>query len=678
METSLQQIEELADSSTEDRAFYMVGAGLSIDSEVNFQDRFFQRLLAMLLGLLDTLGDPDVERKVVRRLREKPGFDLKAYRALKLQKRRDWINRDMVPCTYEFNTLFCELFGQLLATFSTRGRRPVSRPAKLGKKWLAAREPDLPNIQNWLFGDSSRKIAGASWFDYGKILFLETMGFGDSEIMGGIPQKTSRKDLLASYRISLPGAGAAFYGSRILPRHEVIARLAREGCIPDVGTTNFDLLLEGGFRLAGFDLQSAGDGRHLAALSTLHRSSCAADNAGSGKPGAVALFKVHGCVDGFRLRMEAVEGCQPNSKTTRIRELCDYLNQMVYTYRPLQHWRDEPWAQDNLRSLFRRRQTVFLCYGGLDTVIHSTFREVSEETRNTSRAWVVDPSPESFWTRQMLDAFESESCLNSHRRALDFSYFNSDPQKKRLPDIDHLLMIKNHLIVRHIQRQHLDDYLGDLWTRQGQIGRHPLKIERAFDRMCDRELKVLKALLQAASTNPKHWERLNRLLGWTWHWHPALIREHKFALLQQQHTSLNWSEYQVGRSHVYVGMKENPLWTAWGVVLEMAVRKLVSPRHPRRLGSIRFESLHEEALPTLLYRTKSKSWCGLRLHQSGALSNRRANLVHTRVPVKSLKLWECDGWSVIDPTQRCSLSQDLWKWAAGTTNPAATPYNLPN
>ena len=73
----------------------------------------------------------------------------------------------------------------------------------------------------------------------GKALFLDTMGFGQSMVMGGDPDNRDINVVIDSYQRLL------------LPRHHLLARLAREGLCPTLITTNFDLLLEGAYRLAG-------------------------------------------------------------------------------------------------------------------------------------------------------------------------------------------------------------------------------------------------------------------------------------------------------------------------------------------------------------------------------------------------------------------------------------------
>ena len=79
----------------------------------------------------------------------------------------------------------------------------------------------------------------------GKALFLETMGFADRAVMAG--------NFLAA-----PEYVSGAYVGRLRPRHFALAWMAHEGLLPVVVTTNYDLLLEGAFRLAGMRTADGG------------------------------------------------------------------------------------------------------------------------------------------------------------------------------------------------------------------------------------------------------------------------------------------------------------------------------------------------------------------------------------------------------------------------------------
>ena len=58
---------------------------------------------------------------------------------------------------------------------------------------------------------------------------------------------------------------------------------------------------------------------------------------------------------------------------------------MVFTYREIQHWWEDSWSWDFLRTLLRTQTIVFCGYSGADPVLHDTFRTVYEEMAATKK-----------------------------------------------------------------------------------------------------------------------------------------------------------------------------------------------------------------------------------------------------------------------------------------------------
>ena len=106
------------------------------------------------------------------------------------------------------------------------------------------------------------------------------------------------------------------YSGLVRDRHRVLARLAREGLCPLLITTNYDLLLEGAFRLTGFHVPSfprLGENdeevaveddtaRPPATFDRLYRVGAPTDffNRGAAYRSAL-LVKIHGCANRYRL-----------------------------------------------------------------------------------------------------------------------------------------------------------------------------------------------------------------------------------------------------------------------------------------------------------------------------------------------------------------------------------------
>ena len=211
----------------------------------------------------------------------------------------------------------------------------------------------------------------------GKALFLDIMGFASEAVMAGTPTQPDIETVVRSY------------GGRLRPRHHALARLAREGLAPAMVTTNYDLLLEGAYRLAGFVDRESGGNPEDELRSGIPRFSCiaAADqffSRGEGHRTAL-LLKIHGSAGVYReVRRRRIDAIKASIATGRRRRSGDdpwagYLTAMVFTYREIQTWRTDAWSRDLIRTLLRTHTLALCGYSGADPIMHSTFREVYEE-----------------------------------------------------------------------------------------------------------------------------------------------------------------------------------------------------------------------------------------------------------------------------------------------------------
>src|SRR5262249_48324779 len=126
----------------------------------------------------------------------------------------------------------------------------------------------------------------------GKALFLDSMGFANTKIMAGTPLEQDLELLAKSY------------DGRIRPRHHALARLAREGLAAALVTTNYDLLLEGAYRLAGFverELADDPDGSPSDRLPRFSTIAGADQFFAQGRGYRTSLLlKIHGCAQQYR------------------------------------------------------------------------------------------------------------------------------------------------------------------------------------------------------------------------------------------------------------------------------------------------------------------------------------------------------------------------------------------
>ena len=256
-------LDRLAQQVIHGQAVFFVGAGFSIDSEGNTANRMLTRLVLRLSAihweLTKALNELDEgSRKKIKDLGEDfeksfpfPKIDRKKWRGKSVRKAAAaFFNKRLVQRLaeqyYEANDWFVSAFQRTLVILS-EAKTKSARTALITR--ISKRENRLLRI--WPTGDEvafhpiCSKLVDAAEVEpdraercAGKALFLDTMGFNDCpEIMGGLPM---HKDLQV-VRDS--------YAGKLLPRHRVLARFAREGWCPLTMTTNFDRLLEGAFRL---------------------------------------------------------------------------------------------------------------------------------------------------------------------------------------------------------------------------------------------------------------------------------------------------------------------------------------------------------------------------------------------------------------------------------------------
>ncbi|MDA0810031.1 MAG: SIR2 family protein [Planctomycetota bacterium] len=452
--SAMESIENLVDRIGKGEVVFFVGAGFSLDSEGNSATRLMTRLLwrlqAMSVVLESTIekllsddeqsdhqktgtetADLAARRALIESLLRsmKRTFKLKfnfAFAAEDPRRHEFWwpFNdiRKVAEKYYESNDWFCATFEKLLeigySVCQIAGADVVERSAKLEsmiseiafvERRIRKRQrlPDgkedphgeleivdsvpLCRVVPCLFAWASSRSTDRSR-DAGKALFLDTMGFADEAIMGGNFRQKDLRSVEDSFR------------QRLFPRHHVLARLAREGLCPVVLTTNYDLLLEGAWRMSGFELEADRDRSSQrspfhtmmppAPLREMAVVSSPVEFVECGKANRTSLVvKVHGCVGNYRrssyeLRTQQSQRASlffdddANEMTRRLRSVAEWeanLQSMVFTYREIQNWREDSWARDFLATTQRTRSVAFVGYSLQDPVIHDAFRTVYEE-----------------------------------------------------------------------------------------------------------------------------------------------------------------------------------------------------------------------------------------------------------------------------------------------------------
>lgn len=549
---------------------FFIGSGFSIDSENNTSRRLITRLLIRLLALSSVLDRPAVVKdlRVTFALNDEPD-DENLFRFT-----REEVDK-LATRYYETNDWFCVAFGTLLRDVTARARQAISRSEEKIRRAAGARDPklreDVPldpmdrRLAKWARTGDSRAA--------GKALFLDTMGFCCERIMAGAPEEHDPKAVLESY------------GGRLLPRHHIIARLAREGFCSTTITANFDLLLEGAFRLAGFPMRFP-DGRTTEPLSPPTYIGDFARIAspteffalGTGHRSAI-LVKMHGCAQRYKQLRDDDDA------------LAAYLPSMVFTYREIQNWRQDSWAADYLRTLMRTRTVVFCGYSLQDPVIHDTFRTVYEDMARVSGGGAAkqkeEDAPAFFLApgEQEQREFHGMEVLHAATRAFGTKpeHFNRHPNyvrfhfrgDGRFPHVDEQLQWLEHEVFRLRQQQCLEAFLRRGVT--GMFGKAPpdadLKaVIDAFAAQVVRERERAARQWTETAGRREH----DAVCGWTSRFHAGLLRE--FATVEMVQSAR-------GPSRKMSLMRQLPWyypttaaggWVAWAVVVELALRNMVA------------------------------------------------------------------------------------------------------
>lgn len=601
------------------KVVFFVGAGFSLDSEKNSSHRLIARLVARFLSLCWLLRQPD-------RIRLRPG----------------------APRTPEAVAgIAAELVERFQGTFELDGRS--ERPAELAT-WdnvdRLARQ--YYNINDWmtsalteivthladlapgvdvaeaigpleahllrLMGDDPRLIGAMELAHLrklppehrGKALFLETLGFDNGAAMGGSPEHGDLDTVERSYR------------GLMRPRYRVLGRLAREGLSPILITTNYDLLVEGGYRLEGFALegQERAEGLRYLPDSDFQRYSriAAAEDffERGGEQRLAQIVKIHGCALRYRnARRETIEAAERALAQKRRRSDDDpeaidpdspwvaALNKIVFTYREIQNWRTDSWAQDLLRTHIRARTVVFCGYSGMDPVIHDTFRTVYEEMAGQRRAEPADAKGDAptrgatapaFYlgvgAKKEFHGFEllraASLAVGVHTPSLT-DHANQVPfvlpkHPYAFPTIDDLFLWTYHRTVRRLQHAAIHAHLRSLLTRL--LGHPPLDaeldtFEERFAALTVEESRV--ASTWQASDGPDGGSDVrrafNQVVSWSDRFHANLLREHALAGAHQRHRGPGLDTAAIRELPWYCPASDHPDWSAWSAVLEVALRR---------------------------------------------------------------------------------------------------------
>ncbi len=593
---------------------FFIGAGFSLDSEGNSAGCLIRRLLARFLAMAEGLktesSTADEAKCLLASLCRMFSLKGEATQPDSLANHQNVTL--LVREYYHINDWICSAFSILLDQLSRLPKKTrtmllknvhdreqgLLQELEEDSQWFEARGVPLQPIR---FDDL--ESLGERY--RGKALFLDTMGFADLRVMAGRPGLRRLEDVMKSY------------GNRLFARHAVLAQFAREGLCDTILTTNYDLLIEGAYRLAGLvptELSTSGGPEAKPLLPTDYESFSRIASAeeffrqGVGFRSAL-IVKIHGCVERYRMSREL------QAEDSRRRDWQNYLPAMVFTFREIQNWREDSWSRDYLCTLLRTRTLVFAGYSGMDPVLHDTFRTVYEEmaryqARKRTAPGSSDPDvgavatsslrmpPQAraflfgFADRQEFHCMEilraastaagaRRASLTAHPNYLPFQRRSADGPEP-FPTLDDLMLWLAHLVFRRRQWQTLKSALRRILVLLlGHPGAEAdiLDVERRFRQLWREELRVAHRWAKdtPAEGGAEDTRGLfERVVGWTTRFQTSFLRELALAEAVVRYQGPGFDIEALRRRPWYHPANDHPDWTAWGAVLELATRRLIS------------------------------------------------------------------------------------------------------
>lgn len=150
----------------------------------------------------------------------------------------------------------------------------------------------------------------------------------------------------------------------LLPAHRYIAFLAREGCIEEIITSNYDTCLSRAFRQSFENTYSDATVAEIADLDAYRAHAGRRCHEGNGP--MLKIYHINGCA-ACLLKDEEPEYREEQSKT------------ILLTEAQLQDWRQRHWSREMLRDRLRTRSILFSGFGSPEPQVRHTVMQVIEE-----------------------------------------------------------------------------------------------------------------------------------------------------------------------------------------------------------------------------------------------------------------------------------------------------------
>lgn len=569
-------INDLVKQLLNQRAVFFVGAGFSLQDENVSTDKIMASLLCRFLAMTDPglLGDNSPHeglRQACDQLfglwlcgEEGNGAAIKA----KLNKNPVWLSSGVIKKLaakyYQVNEWMVQCFGELYRFYHSREQASRGRFDDIHQKERKIRtlfaelhpasqggtKPEAAMVEHSPLDVEFLSRVNAEVV--GKVIFIETVGLGNRQTMQSYQDADAKP---------------------VSQRYHVFGKLAKEGLSPIVIATNYDLLIERGYQAVGLEMT---DGCSSSQEGCSHLPKCVlpirqpSDFFMQGSLNPAHILKVHGCAQQYRTVKKALGDAKPAELATTQKQFEDYLASIIYTYREIQHWRDDGWSRDYLQTLLRTKSFVFCGYSAADPVMHVTIRHIYEEMARKEVGQSSDAfvSP-AFSTRGDALEFDSLEILNAaskaigtkgrpdgHRAYLPFDYGN-----KTFPGCDCLFRTVLHRTLRQLQLQILTDHIDTLALTlfgKPKPAHEVNRLKERFNELIEQEKEqVLSDKKQPAE------KVMEGQMAWTEHFPQQVL-----SLFQHA------GARRFGKSTVkgYIPLRQYPVWSCFAILLELAIR----------------------------------------------------------------------------------------------------------
>lgn len=265
--------------------------------------------------------------------------------------------------------------------------------------------------------------------------------------------------------------------------HRTIARMAREGWVSEVITTNYDTCLEKAYQGTFRHQRRSAEGERCPAVITtdgeyrrLGRPDHL-DGRGADGPPVLRLYKINGCAQAW---VNAAKAWRSDPTSCELRSQLSACCDRILLSDPQLAALDSPWKLDLLRDRMRSRRLVYSGFGGQEGQIRYTHLAVDGEGResqpNATAVYhgpvvhVFEPEPNFFQLQLLAQTRRRPDTRGLVTPRCNWAGHPSQDPPSRLTADDFWRDLYRYAITRAVQL-HLEHAGGAFRSALGRVGR---------------------------------------------------------------------------------------------------------------------------------------------------------------------------------------------------------------